>query len=357
VTAPPIASDPARETSSRDAQQPVTTDGRIALANLEAQIGMVESAGPRAPALGLSRLAVLVDLLLLRGHVRGRIVDYERAIELADRMVLAASSDPAVFMARARARATLHLFSDAIADLQEAGRRGAAQQDVDVEQAAILQALGCLDQARILLGRSVLTRRGFTGSGASATLAAERGDLAEADDLFAEARAQYRGVSPFPLAQMDFQRGVMWMRAGRDDHARRWLSAAHERLPGYVAAAGHLAEVELRNGEAHSAAARLRPLTGVSDDPEYGATLAQALAVLGRSAESEAEVAAAAVRYDELVEAHPAAYADHAVVFWLGVGNDPGKAFEIAIRLLAMRQTARSRDLADRAALAVAGLG
>lgn len=357
MTAPSLASGPAQVPSSRDSQQPVTTSGRIALANLDVQIGTLESVGPSAHTLMLPRLAALVDLLLLRGHVRGRVVDYKHAIELADRLVLAAPSDANALMARARARAALHLFSDAIADLQAAARRGAARQDVDAEQATILQALGCHDQSQILLRRSVLTRRSFTGFGALAVLAAERGDLVEADDLFEEARAEYHGVSPFPLAQMDFQRGVMWMRAGHDDRARRWLGAAHERLPGYVAAAGHLAEVELRNGEARSAVARLRPLTRTSDDPEYSATLAHALAVLGHSAESRAGVAAAATRYDELVDVHPEAYADHAIVFWLGVGNDAGKAFELAVRLLAMRQTPRSRELADRAALAVAGQG
>ena len=55
-----------------------TTDGTIALLNLHAQIEGLE----RQAVLGrlaTSRRVDLVELLALRGHLRGQIVDYERA--------------------------------------------------------------------------------------------------------------------------------------------------------------------------------------------------------------------------------------------------------------------------------------
>ena len=89
-------------------------------------------------------------------------------------------------------------------------------------------------------------------------------------------------VSPFPLAQLDFRRALMWLAEGDLARARNWLVAAHRRLPEYAPAQGHLAEVEAALGETDSAIARLRPLTLTSDDPDYAAQLARILGEVGR---------------------------------------------------------------------------
>jgi hypothetical protein len=61
-----------------------------------------------------------VDLLLLHGQVLGRIADYERAAELAEMLVSDAPDAGTARMARARTRATLHRFAEALADLEAA---------------------------------------------------------------------------------------------------------------------------------------------------------------------------------------------------------------------------------------------
>ena len=58
---------------------PALTDGAIAVLNLQAQIDGLEGHGTSAEA------ATLIDLLILRGLILGRISDYERAAQLADR--------------------------------------------------------------------------------------------------------------------------------------------------------------------------------------------------------------------------------------------------------------------------------
>jgi hypothetical protein len=57
-------------------------------------------------------------------------------------------------------------------------------------------------------------------------LHAERGEIAEAEPWFDESRHRHRGVSPFPLAILDLQRGLMWMTHGDLHRARAWLDAA-----------------------------------------------------------------------------------------------------------------------------------
>src|SRR5262249_27327716 len=143
--------------------------------------------------------------------------------------------------------------------------------------------------------------------------------------------------------------GIMWMRHERLKEARTCFEAAVHRVPAYAAAQGHLAEVEAELGEPEAAIARLNPLALSSDDPDYAAQLARILGEMGNSEESVAWRRMAASRYDELIATHPAAFADHAAEFWLGVGNDPPKGFRLAEFNLRVRQTHRAYDLMTQA--------
>ncbi|RPE37583.1 tetratricopeptide repeat protein [Streptomyces sp. Ag109_O5-1] len=345
--------------------EPVTTSGTIAVTNLHGQIdglavrlgrtGAEGARGARAAVaahLAVAQGAALIDLLNLRGHVLGRVADYEQAAHLADQLVQHAPEDAMALLARARSRATLHHFAEAAADLAAADRGGADQATLDAERAVILQALGCHTDAMALIHRAEAGRSRFTTAGALAVLHAECGQTSEAERLFDQARHHYRGTSPFPLAQLDFRRGAMWHREGDLDAARSCYEAALRRVPGYAPAVGHLAEIELSRGAFHAAVTLLRPLTGTSDDPEYAAHLATALHAVGRADKAEQWRERAAARYDELVLRHPEAYADHAADFWLTVGADADRGLELALQNLAFRQTARAHALFQRAVLA-----
>jgi tetratricopeptide (TPR) repeat protein len=339
--------------------EPVTTSGTIAVTNLDAQIDGLAVRLSRADAGAaqgappvVTQGAALVDLLNLRGHLLGRVADYERAAELAERLVHAAPEDGLALLARARTRATLHRFAEAVADLGAAGRSGADEATLDAERAVVLQALGCYADAMALIHKAAERQSDFTTLGALAVLQAERGEVTEADRLFDEARRHYQGVSPFPLAQLDFRRGVMWHREGDLDAARSCYDAARRRVPRYAPALGHLAETELLRGDAKAAIDLLRPLARTSDDPEYAAHLAAALHRSGSVSEANQWRKRAAARYDELVRCHPEAYADHAADFWLTVGADAFRGLELALQNLAFRQTDRAHALFQRAVLA-----
>ena len=262
------------------------------MANLQAQIDGLTARSPRHARGRWSHgrrspnRSRLIDLLLLRGHVLGRIADYERAAGLAEQLVRDAPDDGTAWLARARTRATFHRFAEALADLDAAERRGADRAALDAERAAIFQALGCYDDALALRRDAAERRPDFATLGALAGLQAERGEVAEAERLFAEARRHYRDVSPFPVAVLDFQRGLMWLGRGHLRTARVWFDAALRRVPAYAPALGHLAEVDAALGAREAAIDRLRPLTVSSDDPDYAATLAGVLSERGRPQEA-----------------------------------------------------------------------
>jgi tetratricopeptide (TPR) repeat protein len=303
----------------------ITTDGGIAVANLQAQISGLSAWADRARS-GHARppaaaQAFLVDLLLLRGRMLGRVADYEEAAGLAEHLVHDAPDDGTAWLARARTRATFHLFAEALADLDAAERRGVDRAASDPERAAILQAVGCSTEALVLCRAAAEHRPDFTTLGALAVLEGERGELADAEALFAAARRHYRDVSPFPVAELDFRRGLMWLRERDLPAARVWFDAAVRRVPAHAPARGHLAEVEAALGAVHAAIEHLHAVVASSDDPEYSATLAVVLTDAERTEEAEHWRHIAAARYDELSARHPEAFADHAADFWRTVGD------------------------------------
>ena len=340
-----------RATSASGTNAAVATHGTIALLNLEAQIeGLKPNATPGR--LGVEERAWLIDLLALRGSILGSIADYERALELAHLLVRDAPSEAAAFLARARTRAVFHRFGEALEDLDVAERLAADSKSVDRERAAVFQGLGRYEEASAIREEEARRRLSFESLGALTTLCAERGDTERAERLYAESVRRYQGVSPLPLAMLDFQLGVMWMHEGQLDRARDHLIAARRYVPAYAPAQGHFAEVEAELGKFDLAIALLDPLAATSDDPDYAAQLARIYADAGHPDDSRYWRARAAARYDELIAVHPEAFADHAAEFWLGVGGDPNKALRLATLNCEVRRTPRACDLLHQAVLA-----
>lgn len=159
---------------------------------------------------------------------------------------------------------------------------------------------------------------------------------------------RYRGVSPLPLATLDFQLGVMWMHEGQLDRARYHLTAARRYVPAYAPAQGHFAEVEAELCHFDLAIALLIPLATTSDDPDYAAQLARICGHAGYPDDARYWRERAAARYDDLIAVHPEAFADHAAEFWLAAGGDPRKALLLARINLEIRKTPRAYALLSR---------
>jgi len=320
------------------------TDGTIALLNLRAQIDGLEPDVRRGHT-SSERGIGLIELITLRGLILGHIADYERAEEIAEQLVREAATDGTAFVARAQTRAVFHRFTDALDDLDRAERLSLDADITNRERAAIFQAVGRYDEALAIREEAAEGRASFENVAGLVGLHAERGHIDAAERMYAESRRLYRGVSPFPLALLDFQLGLMWMNAGRLDAARTSFDAARRRVPLYAPAQGHLAEVEAALGDVESAVARLYSFAVSSDDPDYAAQLARILGKAGRGHESRHWCRLAAARYDELITSHPEAFADHAAESWLAAGANPEKALRFARMNVDIRRTPRAYGL------------
>jgi tetratricopeptide (TPR) repeat protein len=337
-------------THLNDVTELPVTDGTIAVLNLRAQIEGLEPDVRLGHATVEGRVG-LIELITLRGLILGHIADYQRADEMAEQLVRDAATDGTAFVARARTRAVFHRFKKALDDIDRAERLGLNAETTNGDRAAIFQALGRYDEALAIREEAEDRRASFENVAALVGLYAERGEIDAAERLYSESRRRYRGVSPFPLALLDFQLGLMWMNKGKLDEARKSFESARRRVPAYAPAQGHLAEVEAELGETGSALARLHSLAASSDDPDYAAQLARILRDAGCS-QFRHWCGLAAARYDELVASHPEAFADHAAEFWLAAGANPDKALPLARMNIEIRQTPRAYDLLARAVAA-----
>lgn len=330
-----------------------TTAGSIAIGNLDSQIRGIQRSLERNPndvALHLG----LVDTLLERGSIRGRVADYEAAIAVAERAVTLDARGPSGLLARARARGRLHRFDEALADLTAAAHRGAPANELEGQRAAIAAARGRHQEAHTARQRLASANRDFSTVAmlAVATAQLERPD--EAEKLFVEAQGLMNEAAPFSLVWLYFQQGLMWQEFGSPARAQALFENAHGRLPEHAQVAAHLAAlVERRKGPA-AAIEILRPIVEAADDPELGAQLGQLLERTGQAEEGRRLLAAAHRRYDELLERHPAAFASHGARFFLGPGRDVKRAVALA-RVHREAQPDTSADLLLLEALAASG--
>jgi len=315
----------------------VTTDGAIAVSNLAAQIEGQEQLLSRRPS-SVETMAALLELLQARVQFTGSVGDFRRISELGERAVAVAPRDPAARLARASSRAALHRFAQALADLE-----GIEEPAARSLRASILQAQGHAAQALELRRAAV---REYASTRALGALAAAESEVPAALEHFAAAESAYRDSSPFPLAWIDFQRGLLFEKHGRFEEARAAYAAAAARLPHYAQAQAHLAGVLAVLGERGRAEAILRPLASL-DDPEYAGQLA---GLVHDRAEASRLRADAARRYEALLAEFPEAFADHAARFYLGL--DPARALALARVNLSVRRTAEAYDLALSAAIA-----
>jgi tetratricopeptide (TPR) repeat protein len=322
------------------------TSGAIALNNLSASIAGLESL--RGHSATFTELKTLSKLLFVRGDILGRIADHDRAELVAKEAIAMCSGSPRALNLSAQLAARFHRFEEAGELLDRALATGHPSDEVDAERAALLQATGGYEEASILRQRLVKADPTIQSIGALASLQAEMGDWSGAEQSYAKALECDEGVSPFPAAQLLFEWGVNAMRRGELDRAEAVLAELDVILPAHVPGRGHRAEVAIARGQLDKAMALVAPLVVTSDDPEYRAIYAEILDARG-DARAHHETQCAAARYETLLARRPEAYADHAAAFFMGVGNRPQRALELAASNWELRDTPRSRSLLARA--------
>lgn len=334
-----------------DVIQRSTTDGELALKNLDAQVGValdLLEEGPDRPELA----AQAVGLLLTRIQYSGNYDDFGLIDRLSAQLTDRHAAQPESWLTRADFLSATHRFSEAHASLDRAEALGAPTQEE--RRATYWLATGeSLEKARSVRESALARGESYKTLSNLAAVRAAQGSFAEADELYRRALTVYRDVSPLPVAWISFQRGVMWAEmAGTPSWGKVMYQEALRRVPKYVVANVHLAEIEYGEGDAQRAIARLERVAQLGFDPEPESRLASWL----QNADAQRAkkfLADAKGGYDALLRDHEAAFRDHAAEFYLGAGNDASRALKLALANLEERKVPRAYLVAIRGALAI----
>ena len=279
---------------------------------------------------------------------------YDRLTDLVGRALKENPRESRAHVLAARVAASQHRFGEASAHLDRAGSLGARPQDLTPIRLSIWQATGAhLDETLAARRKAAEAKPSLNNLALLATTFIEIGKFEDADAAFGKALLANRDVSPFPVAWVCFERGVLWgerATIARPRPGSILVRASDRPLPDYTQARVHLAELFALDGDLARAESLLGPSL-MASDPEGAWRLADVLAARGNREDANRLRLAAKTRYERLLGNYELAFADHAAEFYLGIGNEPARALALARRNLANRATARAFALAYTAAV------
>jgi tetratricopeptide (TPR) repeat protein len=293
-----------------DERCPSATDGEIAAINLEsarrrAWVRFAQDAH-------LSGVAeAVVDKERLAAQFLGDLDALDRLEALASQFERVDDSSRAALV-HAEVASTVHRFDDARGHLRRAAQMGESCEAIERQALTIDQACGVELDAVLAARRRIAVASGRLED--LVPLGAVLADLerfAGADTIYRQAFYSYDGISPFPLAWVCFQLGMLWgelVPTPEPNLAALWYRRAIAYLPGYVKARVHLAEIYASQDRLADAEALLLPALS-SRDPEVQWRLAGVLAAQERFEEAKPQLDAAQFGFEELLGRHLLAFA------------------------------------------------
>jgi tetratricopeptide (TPR) repeat protein len=330
-----------------------TTDGEIAIINLESARRRSWSKFFADPARdGVAETVVEHEQLTLQ-YV-GDVSALDRLALLAVQLNQAEPVGARTRLIQAQIASIAHRFSDARHCLAKAELGGAPAADVNRLRLTIDQACGHdLDSVLDARRRIATETGGLEDFVALASLLADLRDFDAADRAYKQVLQAYCDVSPFPIARICFQLGMLWGELTWEPNpvlAAQWYRQAIAILPMYTKARVHLAEICSAEGNFSEAEELLRRVMAIGD-PEVDWRLADVLADQEKFEESEERMKAAHAGFESLLERHLLAFADHGAEFYAGSGGGLPRALHLARINADNRPTLRAIEQAHKVAI------
>lgn len=311
--------------SGRTPRAIVTTDGNLAMRNLEGELVDARQRASRAPT-DVGACLQLAGVLYLRARVTGDIDEMAAAVDKSAECTRIAPDSPDAWVTKAGQEQTLHRFAQAEADLARARSLGADATRVASLQRELDWNAGKWADAAVSIRAAAASLPTTSNLTRAARLEHDLGHHDAADALYVRALSLVDDTGPIPVAMMEVQRGINLSDGERVEEAIEVFRSAAKRLPKYTAAKEHLAEASSRAGRIDDAITIYEGIVASSTDPEFMGQLASLYRGKGKVAMADALRAKATHRYEELLAKYPEAMAWHASEYFAGEGNDPARA-------------------------------
>jgi tetratricopeptide (TPR) repeat protein len=336
------------ETPKPEMTFPPATDGDIAVTNLESARQQSWSRFWRAPDRP-GTAEYIVEQEQLAVQFLGDLDGLDRLQTLVNQLAGVDGESVRTALINAQVASMAHRFAEAREHLAQAEVRGAPAEATHRLSLSLDQACGTNLETVLETRQRIAAESGrLEDLVPLAALLADLREFDEAERIYCRALREYRDVSPFALAWVCFQLGVLWgelVAEPQSGKAAQWYEKAIEYLPCYVKARVHLAEIYLDCGQSQDAESLLTPAVSCGD-PEVHWRLADVMTASGRLNEAAAQMQAARSGFEALLEKHSLAFADHGAEFYSGSGNDAHRAFELAKLNLRNRPTLRAFEQA-----------
>jgi tetratricopeptide (TPR) repeat protein len=334
---------------------PPATDGEIAVVNLQSarrRSWSRFSENPHRP--GVAELIVEQEWQV--AQFLGDFNALDRLEMLVIQLVHAEVPPVRRALIQAQVASIGHRFDEARGHLEVAEGMGAEPESVSRLASTIDQACGArLDELLDARRRSAAGSDSLEELVPLGALLMDLNKFTEADEVYRRALRLYSDVSPFAVALVCFQLGLLWGEAVADRQTRvaaQWYHKAIDYLPSYTKARVHLAEIYSSWGQLDEAETLLAPMVA-SSDPEVRWRLADVLLARGNVANAEGHLQAARSRFEDLLGRHLLAFADHGAEFYAASGNDSRRALDLAYINVANRPTLRAFEQAHAIAVRV----
>ena len=334
---------------------PPATAGEIAIINLNSARQRSWTRFWQAPCRpGIAEY--IVEQEQLAAQFLGELGALDRLETLANHLTRVDTESVRTALVIAQVMSMAHRFAEARGYLEQAKVRGATPADTCRLSLSIDQACGTALDAVLEARRPMAAEsRRLEDLVPLGALLADLREFDEADGIYKRALREYQDVSPFAVAWVCFQLGVLWgelVPEPQSGRAAQWYRKAIEYLPCYVKARVHLAEIYSRCGRAADAQTLLIPAIA-SGEPEVSWRLADVMNATGKIADAEGLLQAARSGFDVLLGKHLLAFADHGAEFYSGAGNDAARALELANANVVNRPTLRAFEQAYEIAMVV----
>ena len=327
-----------------------TTSADIFLGNLDGQISELTRLTGQYPDQASNVLA-LSAAHHTRGRFRGDVDEIQLGIEGMNTCLRLTPDNATCLLMRAEQEQSLHRFGQARADGERAKELGADPFRIRVLEMDLDWNAGRYDVAIPTIRKARLARPSTSTWIREAQLDHDLGLEDEADAAFEAAEDLIVDTGPLVIAHLDVQRGIQKASTGRLDEACVFFRAAVERIPTYVAANEHLAEVLRMLGKNDEATRIYEAVVKLTGDPEFMHALGELYATSGKAKEARELEAGARIGYTKLLGKYPEAMYWHASEFYMATG-DKKQALELLQKNLVLRPNSTSLVALARAELA-----